>query len=49
MVTLAAAARIRHAETEYDALLMHGADRYDAGRIIFDKINQVLEKCGEIF
>ena len=46
-ITLAVVAHIRHTETEYDKLLMHGVDRYDARKIISDKINQVLEKWGE--
>ena len=46
-ITLAVVAHIRHTETEYDKLLMRGVDRYDARRIISDKINQVLEKWGE--
>jgi len=47
-ITLAVVAHIRHTETEYDELLMRGVDRYDARRIISDKINQVLEKWGDI-
>ncbi len=47
-ITLAVTAHIRHTETEYDELLMRGVDRYDARRIISDKISQVLEKWGEI-
>ncbi|MCX5817986.1 MAG: DUF2293 domain-containing protein [Proteobacteria bacterium] len=48
-ITLAIVAHIRHAETEYDELLMRGVDRYDARRIISDKINQVLKRWGETF
>lgn len=42
-ITIAVAAHIRHAETEYDGLLMRGIERYDARRIIAAKVNQVLE------
>jgi hypothetical protein len=42
-ITIAVAAHVRHAETEYDELLMRGIERYDARRIISAKVNQVLE------
>jgi hypothetical protein len=42
-ITIAVAVHIRHAETEYDGLLMRGIERYDARRIIAAKVNQVLE------
>jgi hypothetical protein len=42
-ITIAVAAHGRHAETEYDKLLMRGIERYDARRIVSAKLNQVLE------
>lgn len=43
-ITITVAAHARHAETEYDELLMRGIERYDARRIVAAKLNQVLEK-----
>ena len=43
-VTLSVIAHIRHAETEYDELLMRGVDRRDARGIVKDKIDDVSEK-----
>jgi hypothetical protein len=46
-ITLAVVAHIRHTKTEYDKLLMRGADRHDARRIISDKVDQVLRTWRE--
>lgn len=43
-ITLSVVAHIRHAETDYDELLMRGVDRRDARGIIKDRIDQILEK-----
>ena len=43
-VRLAIVAHIRHAETQYDDLLMRGWDRYDARQHIADQVDSVLSK-----
>lgn len=43
-ITLSVVAHIRHAETDYDELLMRGIDQRDARGIVKDKIDEVLEK-----
>ena len=45
-VRLAVLAHIRHAETEYDRLLLSGADRFDARRRVEYHVSEVLEKWG---
>ena len=41
-VRLAVIAHVRHEETDYDALLGRGVDRYDARRRVQARIEQVL-------
>ncbi len=43
-VRLAVAAYVRHAETDYDDLLMKGWDRFEARRHIADQMDSVLSK-----
>lgn len=43
-VWLAAVARVRHAHTDYDALLDDGYDRDSARHFVLDDINDVLER-----
>lgn len=43
-VRLAVVAHVRHAETDYDELLMGGWDRYDARQHIADQVDSVLSK-----
>ena len=50
-VRLAVAAHIRHAETEYDRLLVSGADRFDARNCVAREVSRVLDdweygRCG---
>lgn len=46
-IELAVIAHIRHEHTDYDRLLMQGADRLDARRLVRDKIDQVLARWSE--
>jgi hypothetical protein len=46
-VRLAVVAHVRHAETDYDELLMNGWDRYDARQRIADQVDAVLSKWQE--
>jgi hypothetical protein len=39
---MAVIAHIRHTETDYDALLARGFDRYDARAIVADMVDSVL-------
>jgi hypothetical protein len=41
-IELAVRAHVRHAHTNYDALLMGGADRQDARALVRDRIDQVM-------
>ena len=41
-ITLAVVAHVRHAETEYDELLMRGVDRHEARSLVRDTIDRVL-------
>ena len=43
-VCLAVVAHVRHAETDYDELLMEGWERFDARGLVKDKLNTVLSK-----
>jgi hypothetical protein len=43
-VRLAVIAHVRHAETQYDALLANGYDRWDARAIVQDEVAQVLSQ-----
>ena len=43
-VSLAVVAHIRHAHTEYDKLLMKGADRQDARGLVREKIDRVIAR-----
>ena len=43
-VRLAIVAHIRHAETQYDDLLMRGWDRFDARQHIAEQVDSVLSK-----
>jgi hypothetical protein len=50
-VELAVIAHIRHAETEYDALLAKGNERWEARNQVKDVVNQVLadwKKAGRL-
>jgi hypothetical protein len=46
-VRLAVVAHVRHAETDYDELLMNGWDRYDARQRVADQLDSVLSKWQE--
>lgn len=43
-IELAVIAHIRHAETNYDELLMKGFDRFDARQSVEDEVSSILEK-----
>jgi hypothetical protein len=43
-VRMAVIAHIRHAETEYDELLMRGYERWDARAQVEEAVRQVLDK-----
>ncbi len=43
-INLAIRAHIRHAETDYDILLVQGYDRYDARSLVEDKVLDVISK-----
>ena len=43
-VRLAVTAHVRHAETNYDDLLLHGIERQDAQEKVYSKVSQVLER-----
>ena len=43
-INLAVRAHIRHAETDYDILLVQGYDRYDARSLVEDKVLDVISK-----
>ena len=43
-IRLAVVAHVRHAETDYDELLAKGYDRFDARRMIEEKLEKVLTK-----
>ncbi len=43
-LTLSVIAHIRHVKTNYDSLLMHGYDRWNARDEVRDKIDDILEK-----
>jgi hypothetical protein len=46
-VRLAVVAHVRHEKTKYDELLMEGWERFDARRIVKEKLNSVLAKWEE--
>ena len=43
-VRLAVTAHVRHAEINYDDLLLHGIERQDAREKVYSKVSQVLER-----
>jgi len=43
MTKLAVAAHIRHQETGYDTLLLKGYDRYEARRLVQDRVTRLLQ------
>lgn len=45
-VTLAVVAHIRHAETNYDELLIKGLDRSEARQVVYDKVQKILRSWG---
>ena len=43
-VRLAVTAHVRHAETNYDDLLLKGIDRREAREMIYSKVTRLLER-----
>ena len=43
-VRLAVTAHVRHAETNYDDLLMKGIERRDAREKVYSKVSQILDR-----